>query len=98
MTNLYRLVKASGFCFRTFGVVMGVRLNEPDMLRQIKERLPPGWCKRPPSPVDRLYSLFFNRAVKNPKIRRFHILYGNSQVLARSENEEELLEEFERQV
>ena len=98
MNNLYRLVKACGFCFRAFGVVGGVRLNEPNMLERVAGRMPPGWVKCRPGPVDKLYSLFFNHAVENQKLRRFHVLYGNSQILARSENEEELLEEFERQV
>src|SRR5215475_14416282 len=98
MTNLYRLVKACGFCFRSFGVVGGVRLNEPNMLGKIEERLPPGWHKRPSGPVDTVYSFFFNRAGSSQRVRRYHVLYGNSQVLARSENEDELLEEFERRV
>ena len=98
MTNLYRLVKAHGFCFRTFGIVGGVRVNEPDMVSQIEKRLPPGWRRQRLGAVGRLYSFFFNRASKSTSFRRFHILYGNSQILARSENEEELLEEFERRV
>lgn len=98
MTNLYRLVKAHGFCFRAFGVVGGVRVNKPDMLCQIENRLPPGWCRQRSGAVDQLYSFFFNRASKSTGVRRFHILYGNSQILRRSENEWELLEEFERRV
>ena len=98
MTNLYRLVKADGFCFQAFGVKVGIRLNEPRMLRKIEERLPVGWGKRPPSAVDLVYSFFFNHAVNNHRVRRFHVLYGNSQILARSDNEDELLEDFERQI
>jgi len=98
MTNLYRLVKAHGFCFQAFGVAGGVRVNEPEMLIKIERRLPPGWQRRAPGPVDQLYSFFFSRAAQNDRVRRFHILYGNTQILTRSQNEEELLAEFESQV
>jgi hypothetical protein len=43
-----------------------------------------------------MYCFFFSPKAATPGTRRFHLLYGDEQVLARSETEEDLLEEFER--
>jgi hypothetical protein len=109
MAKLYRLVQADGFCFRAFGLTIGVRVNQPAILRKLQARLPFGWSPFGWSPfgwsklqssgrVSQLYSLFINGDGRHTRVRRFHLLYGNAQILARCDNEDDLLAEFERQV
>lgn len=95
MDNLYRLVKAGGFCFRTFGVRIGVRVDDPAMIKRIESYLPAGWSFDESIATRRLYSLVVNGRMSRPGLRHYHFLYCNSQSLARTLNEEELLETFE---
>jgi len=94
MKSIYRLVGAAGICFEAFGVRVGIRLNDPAVLGRLEAHLPPGWRRRQPQVVERLYSIVVNRNAARPGIRRFHLLYGNAQLLARHETEAELYEVF----
>ncbi len=98
MEKLYRLVGAAGMCFRAFGVTVGVRVSERTTLEILRDRLPPGSRHREAGAVKRLYSFFLNRAPHRKGVRRFHTVYSDLQILARSENESDLYEEFERDV
>jgi hypothetical protein len=96
MTKLYGLVQAGGFCFSLLGVVAGVRVNSVEKIREVEERLPWGHRRHRICPVDRLYSFYFNRRESRPGMRLYHTLYRDTEVLARTENITQLLEEFER--
>ena len=98
MDNLYRLVGAAGMRFKAFGVTVGIRVNEPTTLETLRGCLPPGSRGRKAGAVKRLYSFYLNRASPRNGLRRFHAVYGDQQILCRSENETELYEEFERDV
>jgi hypothetical protein len=96
MEKLYRLVKAAGICFSAYGVAVGVRVNEPGTLEMLRVRLPPGARHQEPRPVSKLYSFHLNRGQGHRGLRRFHTVYSNDRILLRSENEDDLYEEFER--
>jgi hypothetical protein len=96
MTKLYGLVQAGGFCFSLLGVVAGIRVNDVEKIREVEARLPWGHRRHGICSVKRLYSFYFNRRETRPGMRRYHTLYRDSDVLARTENETELLDEFER--
>jgi len=98
MEKLYRLVGAAGICFRAFGVTVGVRVSEQTTLEILRDRLPPGSRDQKPGAVKRLYSFCLNRAPQRKGVRQFHTVYSDLQILARSENEMDLYEEFERDV
>jgi hypothetical protein len=98
MEKLYRLVGAAGMCFRTFGVTVGVRVNEPGTLETLSGCLPPGSRGCETRAVKRLYSFCLNREPRRSGIRRFHAVYSDHLMLCRSENEADLYEEFERDV
>src|SRR5882757_11300929 len=98
MEKLYRLVGAAGMCFRAFGVTIGIRVSERTTLEILRDRLPPGSRDREAGAVKRLYSFCLNRAPHRKGVRRFHTVYSDLQILARSENEMDLYEEFERDV
>lgn len=83
---------------------VGVRTNDARILSRVETLLPPGW-KRVKSPtVERLYSILVgdaenagqNRAASPHKAsRRFNLLYGDFDRLARTFDLEQLLERFE---
>ncbi len=95
MDKLYRLVQADGFCFKAFGVTVGVRVSQSSAISRIQAQLPPTWSLLETEKVDRLYSFIVHTQPSSPGIRRFHLLYGNSQNLARIEDDERLFDAFE---
>jgi hypothetical protein len=94
MRKIDRLGWAAGLVFSSYGVRVGLRVNDPLALELLKERLPPGWKPSAARVVERLYSLFVGKSSK-PGVRRFHLLYGDIARLGRTVNLEELLEAFE---
>ena len=98
MEKLYRLVGAAGMCFRAFGVAVGVRVNEPGILEMLSNRFPPGFRLQDVRKVERLYSFCINRREGERRVRRFHSVYSDHQLLRSSENEIDLYEDFERDV
>lgn len=53
-----RLDWAAGACFRSHGLRVGVRVNRPDLLAALLERLPPGVRPAASPVVDRIFSLW----------------------------------------
>jgi hypothetical protein len=53
-----RLRWAAGACFRSHGLRVGVRVNHPDLLPRLLERLPPGARPAASPVVDRIFSLW----------------------------------------
>jgi len=98
MDKLYRLVKAGGFCFKVFDVRIGVRVDDPALVGPIESCLPPGWRPQRSVTVDRLYSFSVSGGKSLSAVRRFNLLYGNAEPLARTLSKEDLLEEFEANV
>ena len=95
MEKIDRLVWADGFAFNCHGARVGIRVNEPAVLRQIPAHLPPGW-KRVSSPVvDNLYSFVVGGDVPNSRVKRFHLLYAGSGQLARSLKLEDVFDALE---
>jgi hypothetical protein len=95
MKKLDRLGWAAGISFSAFGVRIGVRLSSVELLDPLIAHLPAGWRPAPSNSVDRLYSLIGGGPGPRPNIRRFHLLFGNAQRLARTANVEEALEALE---
>ena len=89
-----RLGWAGGIAFAAYGVRIGVRANQADVLTRLEEAFPPGW-KRVRSPVvEHLYSLRVGGGDANaPKstIRRFNLLYSDAVRVARSMNLDEVI-------
>ena len=53
-----RLDWSAGTCIDTYGVRVGIRSNEPDLLERLEPHLPPGWQPASSPLVDRLFSLW----------------------------------------
>ncbi len=95
MDKLDRLGWAAGISFTAFGVRIGVRVSAAELLDPLVAHLPAGWRPAPSNPVERLYSLIGGGIGPRANVRRLHLLFGDSQRLARSRNLDELLEALE---
>ena len=86
-----------GRSFASQGVRIGLRTDDPDLLRALVSRLPPGFRPSRTAAVHRLYS-----AVKGGpgggRVRRFHLLYADGARLARSLDEAAVLDALQGDV
>jgi hypothetical protein len=76
-----------------YGARVGVRVSDPGVLPALLDRLPSGWQSRPAKTVDRLYSLVVGRN-GDGRVRRFNLLYGDIELLARTRGLDEALDAF----
>src|SRR5437016_2444191 len=84
MEKLDRLGWAAGLSFRSYGLRLGIRVNQPDALASVTEHLPPGWKPAASPVVDGLYSLRVGGEGRRPGLRQFHLLYAGAGRLART--------------
>jgi hypothetical protein len=95
MAKMDRLGWVAGFAFTAYGVRIGVRVNESQMLDRVAEHLPPEWKRSNARVVDRLYSLRTGGISTRPNVRSFHLLYSNLYRAARTMELDEVYETFE---
>jgi hypothetical protein len=95
MEKIDRLGWATGISFLSYGVRVGVRVNNSEIFEQLVDRFPPGWKPSRSPTVERLYSLVIGGSSTRPNVRRFNILYGNIEKLLRTLDLDEFLEAFE---
>ena len=95
MQKLDRLGWAEGIGVQSFGVYAGVRVSAAGMLPQILPLLPPGWKSSRRATVQRLYSLVVPRANQTAGLRRMHILYADSERIARDTDLNQVLAALE---
>src|SRR6266852_4880671 len=98
MDKLDRLVWADGMTFISYGVRVGVRVNDAAILPDVIARLPPAWKPSPALVVDQLYPLIGGGAKEDSKVRRLNLAYWNLLRIARSRKFDEVLEAFESHV
>lgn len=95
MRKIDRLVWTAGISFSSYGSRIGVRSNDPGILKNLPDLFPPKWKPSTSAVVERLYSLIVGGEGSRPGLRRFNLLYADAQRLARTTNLDELLEAFE---
>ena len=95
MAKLDRLGWADGICFTSYGLRIGIRVNEPEVLARLPDHLPPGWKPARSPIVDRLYSLRAATTGRSTAIRNFSLLYAGPARLARTKELAELFEPLE---
>lgn len=84
MASLDRLEWAAGLSVESFGVRIGLRVNDAAGMPRIRECLPPD-CRDSADPVvDRLYSIRLPRATTRRGVREFHLVYAGSGLAART--------------
>src|SRR5688572_20670301 len=95
MEKIDRLVWAAGISFSAWGLRAGVRVSDPAVLERVVEYLPPGSRPLKLPTVDLLYSLVVGGEGSRPGTRRYSLLYGGSQRLARTMKLDDVFETFE---
>lgn len=95
MDKLDRLVWTDGVCFEAYGLRVGIRVNDSQVLKDIGANLPPT-AKVIEGPfVDYLLSLRVGKTRANPKIRPYHLLYAGLRRAARTQSMEQLFQTLE---
>jgi hypothetical protein len=95
MQGIDRLGWAAGVTFDSFGLRLGVRVNDATVLPRIVSRFPPGW-KPAPSPYPReIFSLFVGGPGTRPGVRRFHLAYQGPTRVSRTHDLDEAIEALE---
>src|SRR5712692_5257780 len=95
MDRVDRLGWAAGFTFTGYGVRIGVRTNQREILGRLAELLPPGSRPATSATVERVYSLTVGGAGARANLRRFSLLDGNFDRLVRTMNLDVALDKFE---
>jgi hypothetical protein len=93
--NLNKLEWCDGFAITSYGVNLGIRVNDPALLPMLRERLPHGAETSNADVVDRYFSVILGRNPEGSRTRYFNVLYGNHSRLARSLKLEDILGAFE---
>jgi|SRR5581483_2960094 hypothetical protein len=95
MENLDRLGWAADLRVRAYGLPIGIRTDEPQLLADLARRLPPGSVPAAIRRVERLYSVVGGGSASGRGLRRFNVVYANSVRVARSLGREEALSALE---
>ena len=98
MAKIDRLGWADGMSFNSYGVRLGVRVNDAAILKDLIARLPPGWKAAPFPVVDHLYSVIGGSAPPESKVRRLCLGYWNLLRFARAREFDLVLDAFESHV
>jgi len=98
MVKIDRLGWADGISVLSYGVRIGIRVNDPSVLDDVIARLPPGWKKSRTSTIDHLYSLIAGGMKPDSKVRRLSLGYWDILRIARSRDFAEVLDAFEAHV
>ena len=95
MDKIDRLGWAAGINFISYGLRIGVRVNDPAIIDKVTEQLPPDWKPTTSSVVDRVYSIIAGGAGSRPGIRRYSLVYANAGRIARTPELFQALDAFE---
>jgi hypothetical protein len=98
MDKLDRLVWADGLSFISYGVRVGVRVNNTAVLSDVIARLPPEWKLSSSQLVDHLYSVIAGGGKPGSNIRRLSLAYWNLFRIVRSPEFDEVLNALESHV
>jgi hypothetical protein len=95
MARIDRLGWAAGISFVSYGLRIGIRVNQREALDLLPPLLPPGWRPSPSPDVDYLFSLQLGGTSPSAHVRKYHLLYAGSARIARSLAIEDLFEPLE---
>ena len=95
MKKIDRLGWAAGITFVSYGLRIGIRVSNPEIMDRIEGVLPPHAKPARGPRVGCLYSLVVSGTKVGSNIRRFNILYADAVRLARTKNTDQVLEALE---
>ncbi len=84
-----------GFAATCFGVRIGVRANNPDLLDRLRRLLPVDAKPYSGEVVDHYFSAVLGGSVAGSRVRKFHLLYGNHTLLLRGREIDAITDAFE---
>ncbi len=89
MRKLDRLGWTDGISILSYGVRVGIRVNDARAMERITKLLPPGWKPSAAPFVESLFSVYFAGEPRG-NVRGYNLLYNGFKQLARSFNVEEI--------
>jgi hypothetical protein len=95
MEKIDRLGWAARMTIDAYGVRVGIRVNNSEVIDSLPDLLPPHAKCASSRQFERLYSLAVGGAGPNPNIRRFNVLYANTARIARTMDLAEAFEALE---
>ncbi len=95
MKKIDRLGWAAGFSFKTYGLRIGIRANDPACLARVLEHLPHKWETASSPQVERIYSFIVGGEGSRPNVKRFNMLYADHVRIARAMDLDQVFETFE---
>lgn len=95
MEKIDRLGWAAGIAFVSYGLRIGIRANDPEVIDRLPDLLPPHTKPARGPRVQHLYSLIVGRNPRRSNIRRFNLLYADAARVARSMELTEVLNALE---
>ena len=96
MKKIDRLGWLAGIAFNAYGLRVGIRTNQPELMERIVGLLPTGWKPLSSRLVEGLYSLRVgDNGSPGRKGRRFNLLYSGTKQIARSDNLKDVLGSLE---
>lgn len=95
MQKIDRLGWTAGLSIYAYGLRIGIRVNAPEILEQLPQRLPPGWEPGCSPLVDQLYSLRVGASEPQGRVRSYTMLYAGLTRLARTMDTNEALQALE---
>ena len=98
MAKIDRLGWADGMSFTSYGVRVGVRVNDSALLKEVIARLPPGSKPASFAVVDHLYSIIGGKEKPDSRVRRLSLGYWNLLRFARAREFDSVLDAFESHV
>src|SRR5260370_2479466 len=98
MDRIDRLGWADGMSFTSYGVRVGVRVNDSAILKDLIARMPPGSEPASFAVVDHLYSIIGNRAKAESKGRRLNLGDWNLLRCPRTRELDDVPQAFESRV
>ncbi len=98
MDKIDRLGWTDGIAFESYGLKIGVRVNDATVMERVRGCLPPGWKPAASPFVDHLMSLRIGGTAQRSNVRNYSLLYGGLARLARTMDVEELFQALENEL
>ena len=95
MEKIDRLGWVDAIKFVSYGLRIGVRVNDTAIIDKVIEQLPPDWKPATSHVVDRLYSIIAGGEAARPGLRRLNLVYANANRVARTPELSQALDAFE---
>lgn len=95
MGNLEKLPWIDAFAVTGYGVRVGVRVSDPELIPLLQRRRTPGVRLSPTSTVDRMLSVIKGGPGAQGSVRKFHLVYADHVLVGRSHDFDRVLDTYD---